>query len=401
MNSAFKLHVSFQEEFGYLDPMPILNLKFLLLVLPGLVTIHNLFGWANHHTITHTALSALPALKNRMVVYEKLDVSRILKGFDVHSIEELCRKIQIKKEYGFQPRLGEIPGKNVVLLDVLAKYSDEPDWGMDRELFYEDQYPELYGLHIAFMGGKKGTASQFFRHAYLPQDWLSPILSLKAPYPHTSMGAADQRGALFVELSQLAAKNGSPYWAARFLACSLHYISDVSQPFHTAQVPTKQYLWMSIPALFHGKFISTVIRIISYYHWAYERTIGAVLDQRIGTEKQRERFFLALTDQSFDHSFSYQNMQRAVQSAAEFSLSNAGVSGRESILFFPLIPKPLAEFDPKAFMDSDWWKDIDRRLKEDIPIRDHYLSTVESMFRYLGTAIRKSVEKELHTILKD
>ena len=266
---------------------------------------------------------------------------------------------------------------------------------MDRELFNEDQYPELYGLDIAVMGGKEGTASQFFRHAHLPLDLLSPMLSLKAPYAFSSMGDANGRGALFVKLSRLAAQNGSPYWAARFLSCSLHYISDVSQPFHTSQVPTKQYLWMALPTIFEGQFIGTVIRIISYYHWAYERTIGSILTQKIGTNQQRQVFIQALTDNSRDSEYHYGGMRHAVESAAKYSLLNSGISGKESILFFPKIPGSVSNFDPKAFMDEKWWLEVDRRLKDESAIRNHYLKTVEDMFRYLGAAIRVAVQSEI------
>lgn len=366
-----------------------LRLILILMIAPSI------FSWANHQKITHTALSAIPDFETKMVVYETLDVNKVLNGMGVKTIGELCEKIKIRKEYAFEPRLGEIPGKPIPLIEVLATYSDEPDWGMDRELFHEEQYPELYGLDIAVMGGKDGTASQFFRHAHLPLDLLSPVLSLKAPYAFSSMGDANGRGALFVKLSQLAAKNNSPYWAARFLSCSLHYISDVSQPFHTSQVPTKQYLWMAFPTILTGKFIGTVIRIISYYHWAYERTIGGILTEKIGTQSQREIFIQALTDNSEDSQYHYAGMQNAVESAAQYSLANSGISGKESILFFPRIPGKIAEFDPKGFMDDAWWKEVDQRLKNDSAIRDHYLKTVENMFRYLGIAIRVAVQKEL------
>jgi hypothetical protein len=338
---------------------------------------------------------AVPDLQTKTVVFERLDVKKVLKGLNLNSIQELCEKLQIKKQYRFETRIGETPGQPVLLLEVLAKYSDEPDWGMDRELFEEDQYPELYGIDIALMGGKKGTASQFFRHAYLPFDLLSPVLSLKAPYIFSSMGAAPSRGALFVKLSQLAKQNNSPYWAARFLGCSLHYVADVSQPFHTTQTPTKQYLWKSLPALLGGNIVHTITKVISYYHWAYERAIGAILDGRIGTSEQQVRFLNALKNPSKDGDFNYKGMNAAVKKTAQYALRNSGVSGKESILFFPEIPGSIVDFNPIKFMDENWWRDVDKRFKKQSPVLDHYLNTVEAQFQYLGAVIRTVTREEL------
>ncbi len=109
-------------------------------------------------------------------------------------------------------------GKQVKPLDVLSIYSDEPDWNMD------DDVPQLKGKGISEAG--EGTATRTLRHF-----WYEGETSFGVEFGKDQQ--TDRRAQLFYELSLIAFSVDEPYWGYRFLANALHYIQDMTQPFHT------------------------------------------------------------------------------------------------------------------------------------------------------------------------
>lgn len=135
-----------------------------------------------------------------------------LRGFAQHLL--LSNQLQLKYT------LGE--GKRAVSArEVLAGYSGEPDWGMDK------------GLDAArdqkLMGGTdpKLTSSQGFRH-------MSFLAGL--------FGQAPRRAQLFFDLGARAIEKGHSYWGFRFVAWGLHYLEDMGAPVHTSMLPTAKYI---------------------------------------------------------------------------------------------------------------------------------------------------------------
>lgn len=111
---------------------------------------------------------------------------------------------------GFQPiYVDRLVGEKTTAREILLRYVDEPDWGMDA------------GLSIsplqALAGGSKGFRHQ--RYYYLGG--------------LVRVGNAPQRADHFYKLSKLAFRRGDAYWGFRFLARSLHYLEDMGQPLHT------------------------------------------------------------------------------------------------------------------------------------------------------------------------
>ncbi|MBI3556432.1 MAG: hypothetical protein HY074_09235 [Deltaproteobacteria bacterium] len=109
-------------------------------------------------------------------------------------------------------------GRHVKPLEVISIYSDEPDWNMD------DDVPQLRGKGIAEAG--EGTATRTLRHF-----WYEGENSFGVDFgkdQHT-----DRRAQLFYELALIAFEVHEPYWGYRFIANALHYIQDMTQPYHT------------------------------------------------------------------------------------------------------------------------------------------------------------------------
>lgn len=157
---------------------------------------------------------------------------------------------------------GEEPGQTISAREILIRYSEEPDWGMDQELNVSWQQ--------RFMGGYTGFSSQGYFHMYYP------AFTVHLPIPGIPMGAAPQRTALWYAQAAQAFERGDRYWGFRYLACALHYIQDVAQPYHSTQT-TLRFLDPRSP-------INGTTRITQNYHFVYEGWIERQLDRELAGE---------------------------------------------------------------------------------------------------------------------
>jgi hypothetical protein len=121
--------------------------------------------------------------------------------------------------------------------EIFTTFSDEPDWGMDQELYSIENYP--YG-HAPF-GIATGLSSQAAFHMAFYHE--NPVLAWI--YPDLRITFVDQRARLFLELARFAIHEGAPYWGWRFAAWAAHYLQDVTQPYHARALPfpLSRILW--------------------------------------------------------------------------------------------------------------------------------------------------------------
>lgn len=126
---------------------------------------------------------------------------------------------------------------------ILIDFSDEPDWEMDQHL-------DLSWMQ-AFHGGSQG-----YRHMYYPAG------TFHAPMGFYAQGKTPERAEHFYSMAKEAFDQGDPYWGFRFLARAMHYVQDMSQPYHTRQLYWK---FISLKDPYYG-----TVQIIKNYHFAYE-----------------------------------------------------------------------------------------------------------------------------------
>ncbi|HMK35537.1 MAG TPA: hypothetical protein VK463_10745 [Desulfomonilaceae bacterium] len=114
-------------------------------------------------------------------------------------------------------------------LEIIVTYSDEPDWGMDQDLFTVEEYQ--YGS--CPYGAVSGKSSQApFHMAFLNE---SPVLT--ALLPRLRVSFMEERIRIFVGLAKCAFQADVGYWGCRFLAWALHYLQDLTQPYHASPFP--------------------------------------------------------------------------------------------------------------------------------------------------------------------
>lgn len=127
-------------------------------------------------------------------------------------------------------------GDRVPALAVVASASDEPDYGLDINL-WEDS-PSDWGKQYGFGKLPFGNPSLSFstqapfHMGFYHQDWLifkaAPFL--KRTFPQL-------RVVQYSTLASLAFRTGHPYWGWRFAGLALHYVQDLTQPYHANLAP--------------------------------------------------------------------------------------------------------------------------------------------------------------------
>jgi hypothetical protein len=158
-------------------------------------------------------------------------------------------------------------GETVSAAVVLASASDEPDQGMDVGLFEDNgtAFGQRYGFGVQPFGNPNldyGSQAPFhmgFFHLDALTKWAQP--GLLQTYPH-------YRVSLYLALAQLAFEKDHAYWGWRFLGWALHYIGDLSQPYHAEPLPgvsTPQAIWL----VMQGK-TNQAVQLVSNRHGVLE-----------------------------------------------------------------------------------------------------------------------------------
>ena len=128
------------------------------------------------------------------------------------------------------------PGESVAPLAVLASAADEPDYGLDINLW--DDSPSEWGKRYGFGTLPFGNPALYyatqapFHMGFYHQDWLiykaAPFIQRTYPLMRVQQ---------YSSLASLAFRTGHAYWGWRFSGLALHYIQDLTQPYHADLSP--------------------------------------------------------------------------------------------------------------------------------------------------------------------
>lgn len=157
------------------------------------------------------------------------------------------RKLDIWREWRFYQ---VSPGDSVPALAVVASAADEPDYGHDINLFSDN--PGDVGRRYDFGRQPFGDArfeysSQApFHIGYYHED---EVIYRSAPF--LARTYPEMRVYQYLGLARFAFETGHPYWGYRFLGWGLHYIQDLTQPYHAKAMPgqgTGRLIWIALKA---------------------------------------------------------------------------------------------------------------------------------------------------------
>ena len=128
------------------------------------------------------------------------------------------------------------PGELVAPLNVLASATDEPDYGLDINLWQDS--PSDWGKVFGFSELPFGNPALYYSTQapfHMGFYHEAKVVYLAAPFIKRTFPLL--RVHQFTSLATLAFKTGHPYWGWRFTGLALHYVQDLTQPYHSTLSP--------------------------------------------------------------------------------------------------------------------------------------------------------------------
>ena len=165
-------------------------------------------------------------------------------------------------------------GDRVPVVDVLASASDEPDYGMDIGLWADSgtSVGPLYGFGKQPFG--MNPTVEFASQGPLHVSFLHESAIIYKAAPFLQRTYAEYRIHLWQTLASHALRSGHAYWGWRFAGWALHYIQDLTQPYHARVLP--------------GVGVATMLWInaldIMGLHGAKERAVTFVTNRHLAIE---------------------------------------------------------------------------------------------------------------------
>ena len=172
------------------------------------------------------------------------------------------------------------PGELVPALAVVASASDEPDYGMDLNL-WSDSHSEAgrtYGFGTLPFGNPTLSFSTQapFHMGFFHEDALIYLAApfLKRTYPLLRIHQ-------YTSLARLAFDTGHPYWGWRFTGLAMHYVQDLTQPYHASVSPGNSAMKLiginALAMVGLPKWKNEMIVLLSNRHLALENYESALI----------------------------------------------------------------------------------------------------------------------------
>ena len=128
------------------------------------------------------------------------------------------------------------PGEQVAALQVLASAADEPDYGHDINLFNDN--PGEAGQRYNFGPQPFGDARfEYSSQAPFHIGYYHESALVYAAAPYLGQTLPHWRIYQYTGLARLAFSRGHDYWGYRFLGWAMHYLQDLTQPYHSRVLP--------------------------------------------------------------------------------------------------------------------------------------------------------------------
>jgi len=182
-------------------------------------------------------------------------------------------------------------------LMVATAATDEPDFGLDIVLFEDNDtaYGKIYGFGKQPFGNphlEYGSQAPFHMGFY-HETWIVNALAgfVKKTFP-------EYRIHLYQTLSRLAFQTGHSYWGWRFMGLGLHYVMDLTMPYHTTLMPdagVTSMLWINSLSLvgINGPY-KDAIQLLSNRHTALEKLQQELLAEAYMKNDARYPIFVTL-----------------------------------------------------------------------------------------------------------
>lgn len=197
------------------------------------------------------------------------------------------------------------PGEDVAPLAVLASACDEPDYGLDLNLFDDNPGSPAspsYGFGRQPFGNPAvAIGSQApFHMGFFHQGRVFNTLAPSFARTFTELRVQQYGG-----LAVLAWRTGHDYWGWRFAGLALHHVEDLTQPYHASAAPGAtlgHMMWVNLKA-----------------------QLGAPADRQGLVVLQSNRHFVL---ENFQSSWIMENARRRRDGPLEQALRDLALDGR-------------------------------------------------------------------------
>ncbi len=208
-------------------------------------------------------------------------------------------------------------------LDVLVSATDEPDYGFDLGLFEDNQ--TAYGKKYGFGNQPFGNPNlEYSSQAPFHMGFYHEKRILYTFGPFLKENYIDYRIFLYKALSEFAFANQQPYWGWRFLGWGMHYVGDVSMPYHMKPLPgvsALRMIWINLKAMMgKPRARDHAVQLVSNRHTIFEDYQLQLIRKAHHNQQTDHPFFRALRQPSKADKYSPDFlMQHASQNSAKSS----------------------------------------------------------------------------------
>jgi hypothetical protein len=165
------------------------------------------------------------------------------------------------------------PGDLVPPIDVVASATDEPDYGLDFGLW--DNSGTAHGAVYGF--GKQpfgNPAVEWSSQGPLHLGYFHEASIVYKAAPFLLRAYPEYRIHLYRSLAAYALRSGHDYWAWRFTGWGMHYLQDLTQPYHARVLPgvgVARMLWINTLDIvgLHGAR-NDAVQLVTNRHFALE-----------------------------------------------------------------------------------------------------------------------------------
>jgi len=226
-------------------------------------------------------------------------------------------------------------------LQIVSTANDEPDYGFDLGLFEDNNtdYGKKYGFGIQPFGdpnleyGSQAPFHMGFYHENSLVFKFGPFLKRTLP---------EYRIFLFKMLSEYAFQTGNDYWGWRFMGWGMHYLSDLSMPYHTAPLPgvsAFRMIWINMKAMIGlPRSKNNAVQIVSNRHSVLEQYQWILIKEAYKNDFYNQQIVKALKN-PIDH----------VDFSVEFPRD---VAALESVNRSKKVDKNLKKWMPKKLVSD-------------------------------------------------
>ncbi len=242
------------------------------------------------------------------------------------------------------------PGDTITALEVVVAACDEPDYGFDLGTWEDNdtEWGPRYGMgEQPFGDPTKEFSSQAPWHMgfYQEADIIYSLASfLGRTYPEVRVHQ-------FQSLARYAFESGHDYWGWRFTGWALHYVQDLTMPYHARVLPgvsVSSMLWINtLSVVGIGGPADDALRLVSNRHMVLEHYVREVIEDALSSGGEHP-FEAALTDTTAEARFGAygEGYLRHTLSAESVGRSDALAASLED-----LMPKRFVD-DPSYIVDE-------------------------------------------------